>query len=381
MVFDIRSGMVGGVLFETRISGIPRIILSVREPILPEEDINVGKLLTLTLGALDKVSDKIYKAGLGAPSRIFCVLSSPWYFSQTRLIHLKKNAPFMFNTKLADSLIHKEIKLFEEEHAVKYGGSVRAVELKNIKTLLNGYETPDPLDKKTKELQMSIFISMSGEQVLKKIEDTIGKHFHSGPTKFISSAMTSFTIVRDIYPGCENFLLIDVGGEVTDILLVKQNIPGTSISFPLGRNYFVRGVATRLRVSLSEAASLVSLFRDGHAEISVAKKLTPIIDDLSAKWLGQLQESLANISEGASIPSAVYLAGGGEMTELFSTIIKSEQFSQYTLAASKFEIILLNTEMLHGLSTIEENMLREPGLIADSIYINRFLTAAPAGQI
>jgi len=207
LVFDIRSSMVGGALFWTQKSEIPKIIFSVREPIIPEENLDADKLLSLTIKTLEIVADKIYMARLGAPSRIFCVLSSPWYVSQTRIISLKRNTPFVFNAKLADNLIQKEIKFFEEEHLAKYGDSVRAIELKNIKTVLNGYETTQPLNKKIKELEMAIFISMSGEQVLKKIENTIGRHFHLNPIKFISSLMTSFTITRDMYAEQDNFLL------------------------------------------------------------------------------------------------------------------------------------------------------------------------------
>ena len=34
--------------------------------------------------------------------------------------------------------------------------------------MLNGYATPDPYNKKAKKLEMVIFVSMSGEQILKK---------------------------------------------------------------------------------------------------------------------------------------------------------------------------------------------------------------------
>ena len=47
------------------------------------------------------------------------------------------------------------------------------IELKNIKTMLNGYETPKPLNQKAKDLEMVIFVSTSEEQVLRKIENNL----------------------------------------------------------------------------------------------------------------------------------------------------------------------------------------------------------------
>ena len=64
------------------------------------------------------------------------------------------------------------------------GDSLRLIELKNIKIALNGYETISPLNKKAKELEMTIFVSMSEEEVCKKIEDTIAKKFHFKNIKF-----------------------------------------------------------------------------------------------------------------------------------------------------------------------------------------------------
>ena len=350
-----------------------KIFFWVEEPITLEAKLDAGKFLFLVAKALQVVADKIYLAKLGAPSRIFCVLSSPWLVSQTRIISLKRNTPFMFNAKLADNLIQKEIKFFKEEHLAKYGNSACGIELKNIKTSLNGYETSQPLNKKIKELEMAIFISMSGQEVLEKITEVVGRHFHAGPIKFLSSTLASFTIVRDIHAEQENFLLVDVGGEVTDISVVKKNIPRGSATFPLGRNFFTRGVAARLGLSLGEADPLISLFKDGHAERSVRKKLEPVMNQLKAEWLSGFQESLSEIGSGISIPATVYLAVGSGMADFFSQIIQSEQFNQYSRTESKFEIIALNAELLHGAAAFGDNVTREAFLVIDAVYINRFL--------
>jgi hypothetical protein len=376
LVFNMGSSSVGAALFLAQKSGIPKIIFSTREPIPIEEEAQIDRFLFLASKSLDVVAKKVLMTGLGVPDRIFCVLSSQFYVSQTRIISFKQDIPFVFTVKLADSLIQKEIKIFQEEHASKYasiGGDIRPIELKNIKTMLNGYETSNPLDQKAKELEMVIFISISGEQILKKAEDVIRKYFHFEQIKFSSFAMAFFTTVRDVYKQQENFLLVDIGGELTDISMTKKNILRESISFPLGRNFLTRGVASGLGCSLNEANSLISLFKDGHAEKSVAKKLALIMKQLQTKWLEKFQESLANLSHDISIPSTIYIAIDKDLADFFSETIKSEQFSQYTLAESKFEVVFLSTELLHGIATFKDSVIREPFIIIDSIYINRFL--------
>ena len=385
LVFDIKSSYVGGTLFWVRESGIPKIIFSIREQIAIEKDVEANRFLFLTLKSLEIVTNRVFTAGMGAPEKIFCVLSSLLYVSQTRIIELKKNTPFLFTSKLADDLIQKEMTLFKEENLEKYlhsGSPIELIELKNIKTMLNGYETPDPLNKKVRELEMTIFLSMAGQQILRKIEKTIREHFHGAEIKFSSLALSSFAVVRDIYSHNEDFLLINIGGEVTDISMIKRNILRESISFPFGLNFMIRAVAESLHCSLGEAESSIYLFKDGHASEPVAKVLGPVIDKLKKEWLSKFQESLSNLSNDISVPATIYLTIDKEMATFFSETIKTEQFNQYTLTKSKFEVTFLGPEVFHGLVEFGENVARETFLIIDSIYINRFLiNPVKKGQI
>lgn len=377
LVFDIGSSSVGGALFLTQSSGIPKIIFSIVEPIKLEEGIEISRFLSLMLQSLDAVVNKVYSAKLGAPSKCFCVLSSPWYTSQTRIINYSKNTPFIFNTKLADELIQKEIKIFEEENLEKYknvGNAVRSIELKNIKTTLNGYEISAPLNQKTKELEMVVFVAISGEQILNGVENTIAKHFNFHQIKFSSFAMASFSAVRDMNHQKSDFLLADIAGEITDISMIKNNVLRESISFPIGRNFFIRGVASGLGCSLDEAKSLISLFKDEHADKSLVQNIAPIMDKLKTEWLKKFQESLAHLSHDISVPATIFIALDNDLSKFFYQTIKTEQFSQYSLTESKFEVIFLNSEFLHGTASFEDKVIRDPFLIVDSIYVNRCLT-------
>jgi cell division ATPase FtsA len=185
--------------------------------------------------------------------------------------------------------------------------------------------------------------------------------------------MSSFAVARDMFVHQDNFLLVDIGGEMTDIAMIKKDVLRESISFPMGRNFMVRGVAKALDCTLIEAGSFLSLYKDGHAEESALKKLKPVIEKLKSEWLKEFQESLANLSTDISIPATIFITVDQELTDFFSEIIKTEQFSQYTLTESKFRVIFLGTQALHGIATFEENAVRDSFLIIESIYINRFL--------
>lgn len=375
LVFDVGSSSVGGALFRLQENGVPKIVFSVREPIALEAKIDFDRLLSLTAKSLEAVAGKISAAGLGAPTKTFCVLASPWYASQARTVRLEKNTPFTFNSKLADSLIQKEISIFKEEYMAEYegtGSQTRLIELKNMKTMLNGYATSNPLNQKAKELEMKIFISMSPEQVLQSMEEAIGRHFNSEAIKFVSFPLASFTVARDMFVHQENFLLVDVGGELTDISIARKNSLCESSSFPIGLNFIIRGIASTQGCNLDEAKSFFSLYKEGHMEDGAKKRLEPVIINLKKEWLRHFQESLANLSSDISLPSVIFLTVDQDLAEFFTEVIKTEQFNQYTLTESKFKVVFLGSQALHGIAVFEGDVIRDPFIIIEAIYINRF---------
>ena len=314
--------------------------------------------------------------GIGNITKIFCVLSSPWYASQTRTIKYEKNNTFIFNDKLADSLIEKEVDLFEAENISKFNNNidrVRMIEFKNMKTLLNGYNIISPLNKKAQKLEMTVFFSMSSENVLKNIEKIIFSNFHTKEVRFCSFALASFAVARNMLIEKDSFLLVDIAGEMTDISIIKKDILANSISYPLGRNFIVRGVAQKLHTSLMEAKSYISIYKDGYAVDAIEKKVGPIISTLKNKWLLSFQESLIKISEDISVPSTIYITVDQDLKNFFSEIIKHEEFHQYTLSESKFNILFLDTESLHGIASFSSNVKRDSFLIIGAIYINNFI--------
>jgi cell division ATPase FtsA len=376
LVFDIGSSSVGGSLFYIGKNGIPRILTAVRELIPIEEILDIDRLLSLTLKSLKKVAGKICMQGLGTPKRVFCVLSSPWYASETRTIKYSKNTPFEFTSKLADELIQKEIVLFEQAYKTKNSemeGKIRPIELKNMRTVLNGYPTNNPFGQKAKDLEMNIFISMSGENILTQIEGAIKQHFHIPIIKFSSFVVASFTISRDMFVNQENFLLINIGGEVTDISMVKKDVLKEAISYPAGSNFLVRGVSQEMSMTTDEAKSLIATFKEGHIDDASYRKIEPVISKLKNQWLRKFQESLSNITSDISIPSTIFITVDPSLGDFFSDIIKTEEFSQYTLTESKFRVFFLSTQALHGIAIFDSNATRDPFLIIESIYINHFL--------
>jgi len=375
LVFDLGSASVGSAIFEISKTNAPRIIWSAREPIVLLPKLDLDQLLSLIGKTLSSVLAKAASSGVGSPQKFFCILGPAWHASQARIIRFAQSSPFTFSEKLADELIQKEIQVFKKEHAPEYLEKAQAsvpIELKSLRLSLNGYPTERPIGHKARELEMAIFVSIAGKSFLDQIEKSVWDHFHRGGVKFSTLLISIFTIVRDLFQ-LKDFILVDIGGEITSIALAKGGTLTESASFPKGKNFIVRELARDLGTSLDEVRSLLSLYQSGHAGERARKRLEAALESARSKWLHVFEETLAHLSGDISIPSDIFISAGEELAQFFSDTIQNEKLSQYTLTNSKFKITFLGTEALHGAAQFALGASKDLPLMIETIYINRYL--------
>ena len=380
-VFDIGSGGIGGALvlipLKKNIDGNQksRILFTTRTPIIFHNDFKFNHFVKLMLEAFEITASNIEKAKLGAPQRAHLFLASPWYVSQTRIIKMKKNEPFVFNNRLAEELINQEIKSFEKLQLTKFlntENKPKIIEKKNIKTTLNGYQMEKPFAKKAKELEITLFISMSTENIINSLKNKTRKFFNI-PINFSSFLLSSFIVTRDLFIDKNNFLLIDISGEITDVSVIKNDILLESISFPLGRNFVIRGIMSGFNKNREESTSLLRMYNGAKLTEEITKKIDKILENSRKKWLKEFQTSVVDISDNLIMPDTIFLTADDDIIHWFKENIEKEEFSQYTLTEKKFNIILLDNLPLSDYCSISEETSCDPFLIMESISTARLV--------
>ncbi|MES2416098.1 MAG: hypothetical protein V4504_00125 [Patescibacteria group bacterium] len=374
-LFDVGSSSVGGALVLKDGKNIPTFIFSIREPIHLTENFVFDRFFNATLQSLEKVAKQINLSGLGAVTKIYCTFSSPWYASQTRNIQLEKNISFTFTSKIAEHLNKKEYLLFEEENIKKFENGLsdaRIIESKNMSVALNGYRVQNPIGIKTKKVEMSLFVSMSNQHILTKIEESIGRHLHFKNIKFSSFIFSFFTTLRDLFNTYEDFLCIDIGGEITEIGLVKKDVLVESVSFPYGKNFILRNLSKKLGYDIDHTKSLFALYIEGHLERKMTEKIIKELHSITNEWLKQFGASLNLLSNHMLLPHTLFFSTDEDMIQYFTEVMQKEETHQYTKTISKFKIIPIDTKILHGNAHFSEAVSRDSALIMQSIYINRY---------
>ncbi|MFA6397291.1 MAG: hypothetical protein WDK96_00395 [Candidatus Paceibacterota bacterium] len=374
-IFDIGSGSVSGslVLLSKNNSTKPDIIFFEEERISTKRNFDLKNFELEMLKSLSNIALSMQKSRLGNPKKIFCFLASPWCVSQTRIIKMERNLPFTFTNKLASDLIEKEDKIFESSQLNKYkdfGEKMRVIESNNMQVSLNGYQTTNPVNQKAKELEMKIFVTISPEILLKSIENKIQTVFNS-PIKFFSFILSSFVLTRDIFADNKDFLLVDVAGEITDISIIKDDALLESLSFPFGKNNFIRKIATALNKGEEETMSLLNICRDNVADDIINNKMQIEIDKAKKEWLDYFQGSLVELSNNFSIPKNIFITIDNDICSHFESAIKNEEFNQYMLTENKFNVIVLKTSIFSSFCNFKEDVKRNQFLMLESIFVNR----------
>jgi len=374
-IFDIGSGSVGGALVRIpdNKKNLPTIIKTTRTDIVDRKEMDFNLFLNDMILALGFTSRDLYESKLGAPDEIVCVLASPWYISETRLIKMAKEHSFNFTTKVVDELLEKEINSLKSVYQNKYEeveGAPEVIEHPIVGVSLNGYHVDDPLGKKTRSIEMNMVISLSPKICLDKIREIVSKSFHHTPISFSSFMVASYISVRDRYMNHDSYLLLDIGGEVTDVGIVSNGVLKDSLSFPYGRKTFYRDVCEKLNIELRDAHEMFDLYSHGTLSDKQKTKLTPVLDYAEKYWGQSFRECINTLPRTLTLPNVMFLTVDSDVKDWFVKVINNEEYIQSMVPNKKFTLVTIDGPEFLNMCNVK-NGLCDPFLMIEAINVTR----------
>ena len=389
LVFDVGSASVGGALVLLSKKDKPRIIYNERKQILFQENLDTKEFISSIYRVLNDLAYNIEKKGLTnlnflklKDKRIkksFCFFSSPWHISQTKIIEVKKEKNFSLSKELIESLIQKEEKDFINHGLNKYpevfgkDKDVEIIDRKIIQTKLNGYIVNNPINKKVKTVEMSIFMGFISKKITKKISQIISEVFHINELYMHSFTLPSFLTLRDIFEMEDNFIFIDVSGEVTDISFVKEDVLRETQSFPIGRNSFIKKIMDYFGVSHKIAISILETYTKGLSDEKTKIKIEKTLEDLKKEWLGFLENSMFDLSKGAILPRTIFLTTDNDIEKVISETIKQEKFVKLVFPGynKRPNIILINSDKTDFICEFGDNTEKDVFTCIEAFFLNK----------
>ena len=328
--------------------------------------------------ALDSVLKDIQKQGIlhlnftglrnHGIKNAFYILSSPWCASQTKIIKIKKDKPFEITKDSIENFIDEQENKFLSNNSDE--GS-RIIEKKIIEAKLNGYKTDEIYGRKARDIELSFFMTSVPEYILNELKNTARKYFNFRSSHFHSFALSSFSAIRDIYSDKENFIYLDVHGELTDLSIIKDNVFVESASFPAGKNFFIRHISEKLRLSANEAHSLINLHAEKMCDQETSQKVEAAIDASLKSWLDNFHSVLTSLSLNMYVPRTIFMAVSDEFGAFLAKELKGERFSQFSMTDEYFDVIVLNSKSLCEYCKSDKGFKKEPFAELECIFLNK----------
>lgn len=384
-VVDITSSSVGGALVENN-EGCPITILAApKTPVNFLFDVSLEASLRCTIDSLRVAIKKLKNLYPGKIDEVLCVFSSPWFSSEIKIITAEREKPFEVKNDFFSRLIEEEEKKFS---AGKKSNS-RPIEREIMKIELNGYRVKNPAGKNARTVKSRLYLSAGVKKAMESVEKEIEEVFVRTSLRFATSSLVAFKVLNDIITGREGFLIIDIGGETTEINLIRDNALEQSASFSKGENLLYRKAAGALNTFLKEASSIVKAYSRGHRTLESSDKISAAIKDSVGEWRDFLKKSLALMAKENFLPQNVFVIGDDPVCRFFSSCLENEDFSEFTVLREPFAAQKINPEWLTryfnpvaSMTQSSQNFKKcETGdyqhkdimLMMEAVYANKFL--------
>ncbi|HET8574926.1 MAG TPA: hypothetical protein VFM02_02005 [Candidatus Paceibacterota bacterium] len=380
-VFDIGSSSVGAALSEIKPGMKPRILQVVRESTDPQEKLDHRRFFLSMKKAFESVSQKLEgKAGKQVVDEVACFFSSPWYAALHDAARIAKHKPFRLTDQLLENAINARVLDFEEEEKQKYEdeelGAPKLIEKESMHVSLNGYEVSDYEKKMITEAEVAFFASVVPGRVLDDISEQVSRRFNHRKTGFHTFPFASYVIIRDmLLHGEHSFLLLDISGEMTDMLWVENGIVRKSAAFPLGKNFVLRRIAETLRVSLPEAESLLFMQASERAEKNTAVLVEKTLQNCAKDWLAKLQEEIRRFMRGGISPQKIFFASDENIAWWFGGMLKKENISGYAAGRSEKKnppVCFLGKALAKNFCDFAEGVPKDAFLSVETAFLERF---------
>ena len=349
LVSDIGSGSIAISIVRFETGRLPKIIHTERQSFphnrVRNAEVLEGNLLKCFKDTLYLVSDYAHKNHI-IPRSSSVFYASPWVVSQTKTFRLKQEQKFIFTREIVNKILEKNIDFLSHIDIKSTPfelASLELVERKVTRVLVDNTEAQYPFGKKVNSVAVSVFVSAIVRRIHKEIEKDIKHVFVGSEVQHHSFTLSFFTMVRGIFQYVNDFYLMDIADEVTDLTMVIDSALRDTVSLPMGRRAMIRRVEQVCGFETPLAVSALSMYLHGTIRDKSHKKLGPAVKDLQIDWLTHFNRAVATISKGVGkedIPKTVFVIADEDILPLFekALIHNKTQHSGYKVLVMQPEI-------------------------------------------
>ncbi|MEK7576935.1 MAG: hypothetical protein AAB482_04570 [Patescibacteria group bacterium] len=283
VAFDIGTASVSAVLFEAPESGgalnVIKTYRKFHKIALRADAVHFSKA---TLSQFSAILDDIQNEHKNAmPSRFHIGLSSVFYLGKTERFYEKWPKSKIITQADIDGFIEKgKSKYFSELKR----DDVILFEIVLMKTLLNGYTIERSVGKRAEEVELLVHYAATSKELYENFSTSV-KNFRADATiTFGTFPVNVWMIIREnIFPE-HSVLLVDIGGELTEVTFVIDGAIAEVHSLPFGVLNILLRIAEAEHIEVENASALLKAYADSKLDKEVESRIRGIIKKEMKSW-------------------------------------------------------------------------------------------------
>lgn len=371
----IRSGE------ETPLGHQASVLASSHTPFRVHRTLDPKAFTRTALGVMEEALEKLAVSARTTEgvrdADVVCTVSAPWHVSKTITMSTVEEKPFDIRGDILESLIARATESFLEESGAEKGESPNVlIEQQVIDVLVNGYRTAKPVGKRGRSLDASVYLAVMARSVQDRMREIIERAFPNRPIHFRSSSLVVFSTLRDMFPAYEDFLIVRVSGELTEISIVRDGVLRETGTFPFGSHFLLRSImANQPAIDTEAAHSLFRIVTTGQASTPEANATSRALTNARTEWLGAMGRVLAPFAEEMPLPNTAFLVVDDEFLAWFTASLTDPSLSPLTLAQEPFRASVVRSDVVRTQVTFEQGSHPDPRVALAALQLTRVALA------
>ncbi len=316
LVIDIGSASIGACFASYRENEKPKLAHINRISLLGESGGAQAAIEQLALEALKKLLQNMPHSP--APEKIHVVFAAPWYNASTESIRAESEKPL----RITEATIAHTLLKHRRETAGKKNPERQTLESVVTRVYVNGYPSAVASPLRGNTLVAELYESEADVSFVQSVERVIQNVFPHAPAKLHTFSFLAFSVLRALYD-TENFVFIDIGGEITEVVVATRGSLNFIGSFPQGSLSLVRAVAGA--GSMADALSRMTLFAKGELSTEEKTSFARTFGNASSPWKTQFATCIGQAGASTPIPRAVFTVADKDALLWFQKIFSSSE--------------------------------------------------------
>ncbi len=373
-LIDLGSGSVSLVV----LNADNRITFSAGKTFPARASDNLVTFLTEASGAIKTMLAEMPASLNPRPSRYSIILPAPLFMAVSKTLSQTADQTFTFNqAKLQDIARQSATEYLEKEEllfsALAPDKNV-LIENKVMSLEINDYPVSAPTGQKIKSFRAKQYLSLGSQKVLFQLAEAIKVSTQVNQIDFQTFPLVAYQALDHLLQANpDDYLILDAGGELTDLIAVHNRHFSSHFSFPYGLNFLLKKIAASANTSLVEAGATLRLYYEGKLEPTARDRLTDLLIAERKVWLDYFLTALKKISEKTFIFPHIYLLGDDYANFFFREFLRDEAIQ--ALVINRVALRLSTAESLLNLLPEELKMNASASSLLRLVVV--FLSANP----